>query len=107
MASSRSSPALPLSSEPTVEQGLRRDGFDLLAETVHINVHHRVVCFVCGAAKGVSHEDDTKTPVNSAEHGTKYAYIRFTARDDDRVDRFLPQAKMQVGSGPRRLNVLV
>ena len=71
---------------PAIEQGLRGDGFDLLAETVHVDIHHGVVGFVGRAAKRIGDEDDAEAPVDRAQHGGQHADIGFAAGDDDGID---------------------
>ena len=92
---------------PAFEKQFSRDGFDLLAEAVHIDIHHRVVGFIGRAAKCVGDEDDAKAPVDRAEHGREHADIGFAACDDDGVDPGAAQLLVEIASGPGRINMLV
>jgi hypothetical protein len=71
---------------PAFEQRLGSDGFDLLSEAVHIDVHHGVVGFIRRTAKRVGDEDNAEAPVDRAKHGRQHADIGFAAGDDDGVD---------------------
>src|SRR6185369_6404786 len=101
------SPALAGCSGPAGEEGLSRDGFDLLAKPVHVNVHHGVVGFIRRAAKSIGHEDDAEAPVDRAEHRRKHADVGFAARDYDRVDPGAAQLLVEVAAGPRGIDLLV
>ena len=92
---------------PAFKQGLRRDGFDLLAEAVHIDIHHGVVGFVRRTAKRIRDKDDAEAPVDRAQHGGQHADIGFAAGDDDGVDPGAAQLLVEVAPGPGRVDVFV
>ena len=85
----------------------RRDGLDLLAEPIHVDIHHGVVGFIRRAAKSVGHEDDAEAPVDRAQHCGEHADVGFAAGDDDGVDTGAAQLLVQVAAGPGGIDMLV
>ena len=50
---------------PAFQKRLGRNGFNLLAEAVHVNIHHGVVGFIGRTAQGIGNEDDAEAPVDA------------------------------------------
>jgi hypothetical protein len=70
---------------PTFDERVCRHAFHLLAESVRVDIHHRVVSFVRRAAQGVRYEDHAEAPIDGAYHGCEHADVGFAAGDYDGV----------------------
>jgi hypothetical protein len=75
---------------------VRRDGLDLLGESLAIKRHQRIVPRVRGTADRILDYDDAIAAIDRAENRGENAYVGFRAGDDERVS----EPGIEVGARP-------